>query len=492
MGQKIAQGLLSHLSELMVTRLGLHFPPERWVDLERGLLTAATDFGFGDVDEFCRWLLATPLTRPQVGKLASHLTVGETYFFRDPASFESLESNILPALLRARRDGERRLRLWSAACASGEEAYSLAIAVSRAVPDLDEWNITILATDVNPLFLQKAMAGIYTGWSFRGTPDWVKDYYFVKQGNGRYKVTPQIKRLVTFAPLNLVEDAYPSLLNNTNAMDIIFCRNVLMYFAPGQIERVTGRLRNALVDGGWLITSPAEASHRLFRSFETVEFPGAIFYRREDSSPVPRQSFLPVQLIRQEDDRMRPTAPADTPDEQLEVHRPWTPPADSDSLDVANAIFERGGNQAAEEILERRLNSQPGDGPSLILLARAQANQGKLQDAYASCQKAILADRLNPTCYYLLAIIAGELGLESEARQAFRRALYLNPDFIVAHYAMGVFARGQGKQAEAEKHFVAALQLLERRPVEDLLPEGDGLTAGRLGAIIRAVGEGRS
>jgi chemotaxis protein methyltransferase CheR len=244
MEQRISQALLLRLSEFIVAQLGLHFPPERWADLERSLLAAATNFGFRNVNEFSRWLLMTSLTKPQIGQLASHLTVGETYFFREPRSYEILESDILVKLIQARRNGERRLRLWSAACATGEEAYSLAITISRAISDLENWNVTILATDINPLFLQKAMTGIYTSWSFRNTPEWIKNYYFDKQENGRCAITPQIKRLVTFAPLNLVEDVYPSLLNNTNAMDIIFCRNVLMYFAPEQINRCRGNFGN--------------------------------------------------------------------------------------------------------------------------------------------------------------------------------------------------------------------------------------------------------
>lgn len=485
--------MLSQLSEFIVAQLGLHFPPERWADLERSLLAAATDFGFRNGNEFSRWLLTAPLTKPQIGKLASHLTVGETYFFREPRSYEILESDILVKLIQTRRNGERRLRLWSAACATGEEAYSLAITISRAIPDLENWNVTILATDINPLFLQKAMTGTYTGWSFRNTPEWIKNYYFDKQANGRYAIIPRIKRMVTFAPLNLVEDVYPSLLNNTNAMDIIFCRNVLMYFAPEQINRVINQLYNSLVNEGWLITSPAEVSHRIFTRFETVNFSGATFYRRDDSPSQPatkenymKPSFDFAEMFAEQPKRNEPLpppveTPAPVPESKL---------TESLTFDMANALYEQGDNQAAEETLKQLLIGRPEEGRSLLLLARAQANQGKLQDAYNSCQRAIVADRLNPKCYYLLAIIAGELGLMPEAGQAFRQALYLDTDFIVAHYAVGILAMNQGKQTEAARHFATALNLLGRCSTEDLLPEGDGLTAGRLSAIIRAVSEG--
>ncbi len=123
--------LLSEVSGFIAERMGLHFPEERWPDLARGLETAGRELGLGDPEACASWLRTRELTTRQIEMLASHLTVGETYFFRDPASFEALEREILPPLVARRLDAGRTLRLWSAGCCTGEEAYSLAITCAR-------------------------------------------------------------------------------------------------------------------------------------------------------------------------------------------------------------------------------------------------------------------------------------------------------------------------------------------------------------------------
>lgn len=501
MNKSIPQELFPLLSELIATKTGLHFPAERWRDLERGLRGAAAGFGFNDIGAFSQWLLNSNLNKEQLGELASYITVGETYFFRDPQYYDILESEILTAIVASRQKGSQRLRLWSAACATGEEAYSLAIVLNRVVPDIENWNITVLATDINPVFLEKAKNGIYARWSFRNTPEYVKTLYFKKLPDGRFEILPHIKRLVSFHQLNLVEDIYPSLYNNTNAIDVIFCRNVLMYLAPYQIERIVKQLYNSLVDGGWLIVSPAEASHVLFADFANIRFPDAILYRREGAQPGHRAnpSFEPEAL--QPPNSHFPATPIEIPSLPIDTVAP--PVAKSETLpaateksspatsvfETASAVYDQGNYGAAAEMLEQLIARQPDDARSLALLARVYANQGRLTDAREQGRRAINADKLNPGCYYLSSRIAEELNLIEEASQALRKALYLDPDFIVAHFALGNLSRRQGRQSEADRHFKVALRLLENYSPDTLLPESDGLTAGRLSIIIRTAME---
>lgn len=162
--------LLSGLSDFVASRMGLHFPKERWRDLEREVTAAARDLDLPDAESCAHWLLSRTLTQSQTEILASHLTVGETYFFREKKSFEILEQHILPELLRSRRGAEQRLRIWSAGCCTGEEPYSVAMLLERLIPDPEAWHVTLLATDINPRFLRKAAEGVYSEWSFRETP----------------------------------------------------------------------------------------------------------------------------------------------------------------------------------------------------------------------------------------------------------------------------------------------------------------------------------
>jgi len=470
------------VSDFVAERIGLSFPRERLGDLQRGFGAAAAELGFPDPAACVDWLLGAPLPKPQLQVLASHLTVGETYFFRESKTFEALASRVLPALIHARRSRERRLRLWSAGCASGEEAYSLAILLHQSLPDLEDWHATILATDINPHALRKAVSGVYGEWSFRGVPHGVKERYFDRTTDGRYVIRPEIRKLVTFEHVNLVEDGYPSLATDTNAMDVIFCRNVLMYFAPAQIGKVVRNFHHALVESGWLVVSPCEASQALFPQFVTVNVPGAILYQTRDATgeifaparemPVP---WAPQAVVVHPPEPI--TAPSPASPEYLEIS-PYA---------AAASLYERGCYaEAADTLLDWCAQHTP-ERPVFSLLARTLANQGRLPDALAWCDRWIAVDKLDAASHYLRAVVLLEEGHPDEARRSLQHALYLDSDFALAHFALGNLARSRGKDDEADKHFANTLLVLARLQPDEVLPESDGLTAGRLRDTITAV-----
>ena len=466
----------SRLSEVIAETMGLHFSPERFPDLQRGVAGAAEEFGFDGVLPCADWLLSAPLTKAQLQVLAGHLTIGETYFFREKKTLDVIASRVLPELLQARRGREQRLRLWSAACCSGEEAYSLAILLHQVVPDLADWHVTILATDINARFLRKAVAGVYSEWSFRDAPTGFKERYFTRTADGRYAIRPEIKQLVTFEHLNLVQDAYPSLATDTNAMDLIFCRNVLMYFTPAQIGKVVGQLHHSLIDGGWLAVGPSEASQALFPQFATMNFPGVILYQKSDAVaralPPP---WIPPRAAAAPREHIRPVAPSKTV-------RP-TP------LVLATSLFEQGRYGEAADTLVASFAEHRPNHEAFSLVARALANQGRLGDALMWCERWIAADKMNAAGHYTHAAVLLEHGRPDDARRSLQRALYLNPNFVLAHFALATVARQRGQDEEAGRHFANALHLLGRLQPDDLLPESDGLTAARLTETITAMTE---
>jgi chemotaxis protein methyltransferase CheR len=293
--ERLSDELLSGLSQAVARQTGLQFSRERWPDLERGIRSAIGKLGWADAESCVQRLVSAPLPRREIEILAGELTVGETYFFREKRSFEILSDHILPEIARLRRNGERRLRIWSAGCCTGEEPYSIAILLDRILPDLPQWQVTILGTDINPHFLQKAAAGVYSQWSFRDSPSWLKERYFRQIDANHYEIAPSIKKRVLFSYLNLAEDGYPSLATNTNAMDLIFCRNVLMYFSPEKTRHAIHGFRRSLVEQGWLAVSPTETSSELFARYSSVPFDGATFYRK---SGVPSPAWtVPSPII---------------------------------------------------------------------------------------------------------------------------------------------------------------------------------------------------
>lgn len=464
MRRSLSHSLLSGVSGFVAAGLGLHFPEERWADLERGVAAAARELGHPDAETCARWLLSASLTRHHVEVLASYLTVGETYFFREKETLQIFEQQIVPELLRSRHDGERRLRIWSAGCCTGEEPYSIAMLLDGLIADDAGWNVTILATDINPQFLRKAAEGVYGEWSFRGTPAWIRDRYFKQRKDGRFELHSQIRSRVRFSYLNLADDVYPSLLNNTNAMDVIFCRNVLMYFTTERAKEVSGSLYRSLVDGGWLAVSPTETSNILFSRFSTPQSPGVPLYRKSAGAASKPVVIEPSALIRVEPD-------AD----------PWQASPSSPPLEpvmIAEPLPFAPPSAAAPE--------QDG-GHAFSATARRCANEGRLTDAIVWCERAIAADKMNPAHRYLLATIQQEQGQTEAAAQSLMRALYLDPGFVLAHFSLANVELARGRRQEARRHFANALATLRGHAHAEILPESDGLTAGRLVEIITSV-----
>jgi chemotaxis protein methyltransferase CheR len=292
--QRISDALLLQLSEVVARYLGLHFPKERWLDLQRGVWAAAQECGCQhDLDRYVQGLLSPALTQGQLEVLAGRLTVGETYFFREKRSLEILERDIVPELVRKRAGVGRAIRIWSAGCSTGEEPYSIAIVLSKLMAGLKQWNIEILATDLNAKSLAKASQGIYGEWSFRGIPLWVRSTYFEEVEEGRWAISPAVKKMVTFTQLNLMDDIYPQVSNRPNGLDVILCRNVLMYLTPEGMRKVVRQLHRSLASDGWLIVSPTETSQELFSEFASVSFGDVTFYRKSVTR-LPRSLPLPV------------------------------------------------------------------------------------------------------------------------------------------------------------------------------------------------------
>lgn len=479
-------------------KLGLYFPENRLQDLERGFGKVCRELGFEDATECFQRLTSTSLTKQQIEILASHLTVGETYFFREKQTFEFLEEHVLPEILNSRRESNQRLRIWSAGCCTGEEPYSIAVLLHRLIPDLTRWNITILATDINPLFLRKAESGVYGEWSFRESPQWLKEKYFLKAKDGRFELLPQIKERVTFSYLNLSEDVYPSLLNNTNAMDLIFCRNVLMYFHPERAENVARRFYRALVEGGWLIVSRGELSHVLFPEFEAVNFSGGILYRK-NSTKTQRAPMVFPEISREPEPSVDVPIGSIHPDSQIwlaqekEYEEAPAPAAENQdeqepqavSYEEALALYVKGSYVEAENVLLSLLSRNPAGAQTLSLMARVCANQGKLEEALIWCEKAIAQDRLASNVYYLKASILQEQNRMQEAEASLKHAVYMDPDFVLAYFALANVSQRQEKFKESAKQLENVLSLLKKWKPQDILPESEGLPAGRLMEVVR-------
>ena len=488
---------LSRLRELLAVRMGIRFSGERSGLLERALHTVAGELGFPDADAFVRGFLSAPVEGRHLEALAAHVTIGETYFFREPRSFAVLESHLLPTLIQSRRARDRRLRIWSAGCATGEEPYSIAVLLRKLIPDIAQWKITILGTDINPGFLSRARRGVYTQWSFRGVPDWVRAGCFRQHEQGRLELLPEIREMVSFSHLNLAEDPYPSLMSNTNAMDLIFCRNVLMYFTPQAARHAVENFTRCLVEGGCLIVSPVETSATLFAPLASTQMREVTVYVKSGTGAVQSRGAEWSAVA------STPASQPLAPDHRIESGRIDALPDDSRSVaesearsveakqpeefDELLALFENGDYMHAIERVLEAAAGVPANPRFIEIMVRSCANIGRLEEAADWCRRLIAIDRLDARPHFLLGSIQQEAGLASDAVESMNRALYLDPSFVLAHFALGNMGRARGRNEEADRHFSNALRILRQIQPADLLPESDGMTAGRLAEIIEAL-----
>lgn len=449
MKHNIPNNIMSDLSHLLSDKLGLYFPSEKWIDLERGILDVTHLYHFKDPIECISWLKNISLTQSEIERLASHFTVGETYFFRDTGSFEALEKKILPRLIELGEDKGKALRIWSAGCSTGEEPYSIAILLNKLLKNISDWNITILASDINIISLKRLQEGLYTDWSFRNVPNDIKETYFKKTGNNRYEILPYLKKMVTAIYLNLAEDTYPSLLNSTNAMDLILCRNTLMYFESYQATKVVEKLKNSLVKDGYFMVGASEYFLVKNTLFKPLKYPDTIIYQKKEE---------PISLSFESDlvEELQPYPIIVNPEIIIdEEQSTFKPPVIETQQEESNS---------------RQIEST----------AKSLANQGKLKEALALVEEEISIDKCNANTRYLKALILQELGFVNEAILEFRKSIYLDQNFILSYFSLANIARSQGNIKDSKKYFSIVLSLLENYAPEAVIPDSDGMTVERM------------
>jgi len=401
----VVPDVLDLAAQRVETATGLTFAGLRRRQFEAALDRMAAALGLPGAAACASWLLAGPWDDARSALCARFLTIGETYFLREPRAFD-LVCDVARAHLA--RGASRSLRIWSAGCCTGEEPYSIALALRRDVPQMPPERVSILATDLNDAFLAVARAGIYKRWSFRRTDPAELAPFIRSLGDGRFQVDDVLRAQVRIASLNLAAGEYPSIATGTLAMDVIFCRNVLMYFGPDQATRVVARLRDCLVDGGWLVVNASEASTRLFEGFTPVFLKDAMFFRKE-AQPAPAhvpaapavRSFVPVPAPRTE---------------PLAAAAPSAPvvPAVA-AMDRVHALAQSGGREEALQCLRRAVESEALSAP--------------LQQS--------------------AALFALEHGDHALARHCVRRLLYLEPDSALGHYLWALIEDAAGRRPRA-------------------------------------------
>jgi chemotaxis protein methyltransferase CheR len=267
------------LRKIIYERSGIHFPDNKKYVLESRLSRRLQELEIDDYDQYAQLLSTGPFQQDEFQEMFNKITINETSFFRNEPQLEVFEKQFLPKLLEARASA-RRLRLWSAACSSGEEPYTLAMQVHRTLGlRLSDWRVEILGTDISEKVLTVASEGHYTDYAMRSTPALTKGRYF-RQDGMNWTVDPQIKSMVNFEILNLKDRLGAK---RHGKFDVIFCRNVMIYFDDQMRQQVVSMFADQLADDGVLFIGHSETLRGLNVPFSQVASPQAFAYQKLDS-----------------------------------------------------------------------------------------------------------------------------------------------------------------------------------------------------------------
>ena len=526
---EISDDLFTAFRDFVSAKMGLYFLDNKRQDLLRGVKHAADTFGYKNIETCITQLLQVDWTEKQIKTLASYLTVGETHFYRHR---EHLNYFVEKILRTSTFINKKSLNIWSAGCCTGDEAYTLAILLHENVPFINKYDISILATDINPVFLKKAKEAVFTRNSFRETPGYIQKKYFTHIGRDRHELMPKIKKMVKFRYLNLVSNAYPLKLNDSDSFDIIFCRNVFIYFKLETVAEICSKFKYALNTDGYLFVSPAETFMAPKNLFKKDSFKKSIIFQ---NSPVEtKRGKVAVSTVKKHvtkpekskklsgklDRRgtnipssQRYAAASEHQASGIEhqassirsrqgysgqvEHRVSKKPEKSTTvydrekknLSAAKARYNKGNyNESVKMLNELIKNTHSAEikNSAYIELSRIYSNLGKADSSLECCKKAIDLDKMNPFGYFLYASLLMESGKIDESIDYFKKTLYFDNSYVIAHFTLGNIYLNFKKKTEAEKYFRNAEKLLSKANPSDVVKGSEGLTVNSMKDLIRA------
>jgi len=265
------------LCRLIYDRLGLSFDDKKIHLLSKRVSTRMQCLGLDDPSDYLMRLAYHDSSGVEMQALASLITTNETYMFREYEQLEAFANACLPEVIaRKEAQGHRNLRIWSAGCSSGEEGYTIAIIVQEVFPAIDDWDMQIVATDIDEQRLVMAVAGVYGERSMKHVPPEYLARHFAREGD-IWRIAPRTRSLVTLQSLNLNDRPQ---MRKMRAFDFIFCRNVLIYFDDASRKAAVDHFYNALTPGGFLFLGHSESVGRISSAFRLRRMGEQLVYMR--------------------------------------------------------------------------------------------------------------------------------------------------------------------------------------------------------------------
>ena len=475
------------------SRTGVYIDDSKQNSLKISLDTRMNVLGVKDYDAYYSLIKTNTVGKKEFDELLNLILIKETFFFRDDRQLRVLTENILPALIERKKDKE--IKIWSAGCATGEEPYSIAMAVMESFPP-DNMNVSVYATDISAEALKKAKEGIYSKNSMRSIDRAMLNKYFTQRG-GRYHLHDQVKQMVRFDTVNLIDTYFPI---EGNRFDIIFCKNVIIYFRLDTVKTVIQRFYDALAAGGYLFVGHSESLWQISDDFELEEISGVFLYRKDGRNKVAPE----IKQFRQKGKaatskvftRPRTPSPIGTT-----VSRYVTPAAQAvkekvipqhivliQKKDLSEWVNKKvlpsdGNCEVALEEIEGVLQGDPKNIDAHLLAGKIYANMGLYDKALKKGMDVLEVDDLSEDAYLLRGSIYCKIGEKEKAISAFKKAIYLDDKSVISHYYLGNLYKDAHLNEQAVKEYKNVINIFEANPEGKEWLASEVFTGGQLKEI---------
>jgi chemotaxis protein methyltransferase CheR len=410
----------------------------------------------------------------EVTRFMAAFAVGETAFFRNANHWRAFRNHVLPGIIQGEAGTQRRLRFWSAGCATGEEAYTLAICLWQELQLPQQWDIRIAATDIDTEALAKGREGIYSAYAFRGVDINTLEDHFDK-ANHRYRIKQRYRQMVDFGELNLVcEGQYPETIGR---FDAVFCRNVLMYFRPEPAQNAIKKIVGRLNDDGFLFLGHAEGSLAPRDILSPTACCDTFIYRKKRKGEPAKAAVPPSPGISsgiplgKKEKKQLPGAPLRSPGAAPIVTtraEPGGPEPIGRDTDATADPYSEAFNHYVHEDFDKALSILMKDDAKeekrlrkLLLMGLIFFNRSDLRQAETCRRQAHQLSRTSPEVYALEAMIKAAQGDDEVAIRANQNAIFLDKGFFAPNFALAHLHEKRGDAATANRYFANALKVLD-------------------------------
>jgi chemotaxis protein methyltransferase CheR len=463
----------NNIIRLLTQRSGLLLNDDKYPKAAAFVSTRMRSIGSHSHDAYLQYIESSQ-GAAEVTRFMTAFAVAETAFFRNANHWRAFRNHVLPDIMQGKAGAQRRLRFWSAGCATGEEAYTLAICLwqERELPR--QWDIRIVATDIDTEALAKGREGIYSAYAFRSVNMDTLEDHFDKAGD-RYRIKQRFRQMVDFGELNLVcEGQYPETLGT---FDAVFCRNVLMYFRPEPAREAIKKVVARLDDKGFLFLGHAEGSLAPRDILSPTACCDTFIYRKIRNGGLAKAADSPLPgicsdiTLRQKEKKqigktpLRSTDAAPIPKPPAEPGRAEPVGRDTDAAtDPYSEAFNHYVHEDFDKALSILLNDDAGEQKrlrELLLMGLIFFNRSDLRRAEAYRRQAHRLSRTSPEAYALEAMIKAAQGDDEEAIRANRNAIFLDKEFFAPNFALARLHEKRGDAAAANRYFANALNVLD-------------------------------